>query len=59
MNYISERGVYRLGKMHLFDSQSHGRFGAAENVYVRRRVRARFKHGADIQRHRLSICGSK
>jgi len=45
--------------MHLFDCQSHGRFGPAENVYVRRCIRARFKHRADIQRHRLSFCGSK
>lgn len=56
---VSERGVHRLGKMYLFDRQPHGQFGTAENVHVRRRLRARVQYGADIQRHHVPFCGSK
>lgn len=56
---VSECCVYRLGKMYLFDCQPYGQFGTAENVYVRRRLRARVQYGADIQRHHVSFCGSK
>lgn len=39
--------------MYLFHRQPHRQFGTAENVYVRRRLRARFQYGTDIQRHRV------